>query len=638
MITLLGSRYQVVREIGAGGMGRVFQAVDTQTGRSVAAKVMLASDEENLSALLRFYQEGAVLSTLKHPNIVEVYGTFLEEGVCSIIMELLEGRSLSQLLRSEPLSLRRIKRLALQVASALQYAHSRAIVHRDIKPGNIMVVGDDRVKVTDFGIARVLEGGTLNTATGMTIGTPLYMSPEQIESQPIDGRSDIYSFGAVLYQMVAGRPPFEGRDPLSVAFKHVHKAPAPPSELNPNVPGDWEAVILRMLAKDPANRFQTVAQLEAAISGLSESAIGLPVQEAPPEPALTDRIVAMDPQAAVQPQPIPQKVMPAKAETQRGRNTRWWLLGINAGLALLIVIALLVYNLRSSSSSAKPRAAVPAKFLGQFTGFSDPEGVTVDGAGDVYVADRNNNRIEKLAASGKMLGTWGTKGSGIGQFNGPTGVALDAQGNMYVADSGNNRIQKLSASGQWLASWGGPEAGSGTGQFNGVHSVAVDAKGNVDAADFSNNRIVKLSPAGKVAGTFGELGPSSDMGKFDEPVGVAVDAQGNVYVADFNNNRVQELSASGKFVRQFTQFGNGTGFGRPHGVAVDANGNIYVADYQNNAIDELSPTGTLLHVLGSAGSGHGHFIRPAALWVDGAGNVYVADSRNNRIEKFSPMG
>jgi serine/threonine-protein kinase len=132
-----------------------------------------------------------------------------------------------------------------QVAAALTYAHGRTIVHRDIKPDNIMVIGDDHVKVTDFGIARVMRtGATLNTMAGMSIGTPLYMAPEQIEGQKVDGRADIYSTGAVMYQMATGRPPFEGDDPLTIAFKHVHKAPQPPSTVNADVPEDWEAVIL----------------------------------------------------------------------------------------------------------------------------------------------------------------------------------------------------------------------------------------------------------------------------------------------------------------------------------------------------------------------------------------------------------
>ena len=132
-----------------------------------------------------------------------------------------------------------------------------------------MVIGNDHVKVTDFGIARILrQGVTLNTVTGMSIGTPLYMAPEQIEGLKVDARADIYSLGAVLYQMVAGRPPFEGEDPLTIAFKHVHKAPQPPSEVGPAVPAAWEAIILKALAKDPAERFQTAGDLRDAIAAL----------------------------------------------------------------------------------------------------------------------------------------------------------------------------------------------------------------------------------------------------------------------------------------------------------------------------------------------------------------------------------
>jgi serine/threonine-protein kinase len=348
-------------------MGHVYQAIDTETGRPVAAKVMTATAESDLQALLRFQQEGTVLSTLKHPNIVQVYGTFLEGNSCSIVMELLEGRSLADILRVERVSLPRTTRLAEHVTAALVYAHARGIVHRDIKPDNIMVLSDDRVKVTDFGIARILAGGSPHTLTGMSLGTPLYMAPEQIRGWTVDGRTDIYALGAVLYQMVSGRPPFEGDDPLSIAFKHVHEPPEPPTRIAAGVPSEWEALILKALAKDPEDRFQTASQLAEALSRLSagyDAAREFPatppaVAGSPSDPPVDEQTIhrpleelseRVQPQIpptrtgypqgaplqAASPLPAPYRA-PAAAIVPTGRQgpTTWW-------IAALLLLALLI--------------------------------------------------------------------------------------------------------------------------------------------------------------------------------------------------------------------------------------------------------------------------------------------------------
>ncbi len=217
LVCSLGGRLQLQGEIGAGAMGRVFRAYDSVLELSVAAKLILARAGIDMGALLRFKQEGAVLRSMSHPNIVQIYDTFVDEYAGCIIMELLDGRSLTQVLAEGPLSLERTKMMALQIADALAYAHSQSIVHRDIKPENVMVLDGDAVKVMDFGIARILPidmhtGGP--ATTGMHMGTPLYMAPEQIEGKRVDPRSDVYGFGAVLYHMITGRPPFEGDDPL----------------------------------------------------------------------------------------------------------------------------------------------------------------------------------------------------------------------------------------------------------------------------------------------------------------------------------------------------------------------------------------------------------------------------------------
>jgi serine/threonine protein kinase len=273
LVRSLGGRLELQCEIGAGSTGRVFQAFDGETEQVVAAKLVLAREGIELDDLLRFQREGAVLSALHHPNIVRVYDTFAEEHAACIIMELLEGPSLAGVLATGPISLSRAKNIGMQVAGALAYAHSQSIVHRDVKPDNVMILSEDRVKVTDFGIARILRTdnslGTIAT-TGMRAGTPSYMAPEQIGGKEIDGRADVYALGAMLFHMVAGRPPFEGPDKLAIAVKHLQDQPIAPSSINPAVPADWDALILKALAKDPAKRFQSAQLMERAIVGLSE--------------------------------------------------------------------------------------------------------------------------------------------------------------------------------------------------------------------------------------------------------------------------------------------------------------------------------------------------------------------------------
>jgi CubicO group peptidase (beta-lactamase class C family)/transcriptional regulator with XRE-family HTH domain len=273
LVRSMGGRLELLGEIGAGSMGRVFRAFDRQTDTVVAAKLVMARVGVDLEDLLRFQQEASVLSALDHPNIVRIHDTFTEEHASCIIMELLEGRSLGRILDGGPLPLARAKKIALQVAEALSYAHSRRIVHRDVKPDNIMV-SDDVVKVTDFGIARILPRDTMMgtvATTGMRIGTPLYMAPEQIEGKRIDPRTDVYGLGAMVFHIVAGRPPFDGDDALAIAVKQVQERPPPLSAVTPHIPADWDALVLKALAKDPNKRFQTASEMKMAISHLPEA-------------------------------------------------------------------------------------------------------------------------------------------------------------------------------------------------------------------------------------------------------------------------------------------------------------------------------------------------------------------------------
>jgi class 3 adenylate cyclase/sugar lactone lactonase YvrE len=661
----LGGHYRLVREIGAGGMGRVFQAVDTRDGKVVAAKIMFASKEAEVDAAVRFEQEGAVLATLQHPNIVQVYGTFMDEHASCIIMELLQGQSLMEVLTSEQLDLARIKRLMLQVAAALAAAHGRGIVHRDIKPDNIMVLGDDQVKVTDFGIARILRPtATLQTmgSTGMTLGTPHYMSPEQIDGRKVDGRADIYALGAVLYQLVTGRPPFEGDDPLTIAFKHVNEAPQMLRKARPGVPRDWEALVLKALAKHPADRFQSATALEAAIAELSTEDTRRVVGA---EPAATEhaptprraRLRILTPplrQALDRGEqgvggeavlPRPQEDGGTVAEATSAGLPGWWERAMGAALArpylsatvvAAVVSLAVVWFVRASQSGSPPTKRTPvAIFQAQpSSSFQAPDGVTVDAQGNIYVADQLTNRIKKLfldPTRGALvpLAEWGGPGSGPGQFSAPAAIAVDPQGNIYVSDTNNNRIQKLSPSGQPLKQWG--HQGTAPGQFSNPFGIALDAKGNIYVADQGNHRIQKLSPSGQPMAQWSH--------NFQYLVGLAVDGHGNVYVADSKTDRLEKLSAGGRVLRGWSTNGGGQGASSgPSGVAVDGRGNVYVADQVSNTIQKFSSNGALLASFGSKTSRTGRLQSPQGVAVDRRGNIYVADTGNRRVELLSASG
>ncbi|PKM48904.1 MAG: hypothetical protein CVV02_18305 [Firmicutes bacterium HGW-Firmicutes-7] len=227
------------------------------------------------------------------------------------------------------------------------------------------------------------------------------------------------------------------------------------------------------------------------------------------------------------------------------------------------------------------------------------------------------------------MATWGSSGSGNGQFNSPRGVAVDCGGNIYVADTANHRIQKLNADGVPVATWG--SYGSGNGQFSNPNGLAVDSEGNIYVADLSNHRIQKLNAEGTHVATWGSFG--SGNGQFRYPRGLAVDSGGNIYVADSNNHRIQKLNAEGTPVATWGSSGSGNGqFNNPDGVAIDSGGNIYVADINNHRIQKLNAEGTHEATWGSPGSGDGQFNYPRGVAVDSGGNIYVADTENHRIQ------
>ncbi|HZE33272.1 MAG TPA: serine/threonine-protein kinase, partial [Actinoallomurus sp.] len=269
----LGGRYRLEEQIGAGGMGDVWRGVDLRLRRPVAIKILPADMAADQSAVERFRREAETTAGLQHPGITVTFDIDEhrdgQEELVFLVMELLTGRDLRTVLNQSPhgVPIELAVSLIAQAADALAAAHSRGIVHRDIKPANLFLLDDGRVKLCDFGIAR-LGDATQLTASGNFVGTPLYMAPEQFRAEQLDARSDLYSLGCVLYELLVGAPPFEAvTNPAAIMYKHFSEAPVPPRSRRPDVPEHVERLTLGLLAKDPAGRPPSASVVVASLRG-----------------------------------------------------------------------------------------------------------------------------------------------------------------------------------------------------------------------------------------------------------------------------------------------------------------------------------------------------------------------------------
>lgn len=278
----IAGRYEILQKLGEGGMGVVYKAMQTSVERIVALKILHPHMTGNEEALKRFQREAKTTSKLRQANAIHIYDFGVEGSLSFLVMEYIEGESLDDVIRkSGALELPRVANIVRQVCYALAEAHDLGIVHRDLKPSNIYLSrkrdGSEEVKVLDFGIAKVLgeqQGMTRLTQTGMIIGTPQYMSPEQVEGLPLDHRSDVYSLGIIMYELLTGETPFQADTPFQLLMKHVKEKPVPPRKFRPNIaiPEAVEKIVLKALEKDPAKRFQSISELQQSL----EAAAGAP--------------------------------------------------------------------------------------------------------------------------------------------------------------------------------------------------------------------------------------------------------------------------------------------------------------------------------------------------------------------------
>jgi len=470
---VLAGRYRLKRLIAQGGMAEVWEAVDDILGRPVAVKILHAHLAEDESFRERFRREAIAAARLAHPSVVATFDTGTDAGITFIVMELVDAPTLRQVLNEGgPMAPGRVVHIGAQVADALQYAHKSGVVHRDVKPANILVCPDGRVKVADFGIAKAVEDSEPErpnpsealTGTGSIVGTAQYLSPEQVDGRPVDGRADVYALGVVLYEMLCGRPPFTGDTDMAVALKHITTNALAPRQVRAGIPRALEEVVLRAMAKAPEARYQSAAELQTALLSVNLGA------------GEETNVVAAPPLPPRQDHTPPRGVPPSFVQSERR-----WLVPTVAIVAVALTLAIVgILFVRSDTGHRlldnTPSSDTPAagtKGIGTPTplAFDPPPGSGVE----------HDDELPFLV-DGDPATTWRTESYGSNRFGGlkpGVGVILQLDGAHRLKE-----LKVMSPSSGWAAeilvadspkgtrdAWGDPVAtkksvGAGTTTFD----------------------------------------------------------------------------------------------------------------------------------------------------------------------------
>jgi serine/threonine protein kinase, bacterial len=611
-----------MRLLGRGGMGEVYEAEDTRKGRIVALKLISPEFSDDPMFRTRMQREAGAAGRLTEPHVVPIHDYGEINGQLYLDMRLIEGANLAAVLkRTGPMSPPRAVAIVRQVAAALDAAHAGGVTHRDVKPENILITGDDFAYLVDFGIARAGADPGL-TQAGMAMGTYKYMAPERFSNHEVTYRSDIYALACVLGECLTGTPPFRAESIERLVAAHLMEPAPRPSQVRPGrVPAALDEVVAKGMAKNPEDRYRSAGDLaNAALHALTAP------EQHQAESILQHTEDAADAHTMIRPAATgaggwgnypaaSSNGAPAAGQhpdfspggpPRRDRRKLWLLIGAVAVL-LVAVFGYVVRPHSGPASDACGQNVVP------FNGLNfrlSPGGVAVDSAGSVYVTNQGMyGRVVKL--------TPGSDTPTVLPFTGlyqPQAVAVDSAGAVYVTDF-NHRVVMLPAGSNIQTQL----------PFTGLsypEGVVVDGAGNVYVADRGNDRVMKL-PAGTNTPT---VLPFNGL---KNPDGVAVDGAGNVYVTDSDNNRVVKLDA-GSNEQTVLPF---NGIGVPWGVAVDGAGTVYISEHDNNQVLKLPSGSNAATPVALSGLN-----TPLQLALDKDDNVYVADRGNDRILKLLVAG
>ena len=547
------SRYELRDRVGIGGMATVYRALRKDDSKIVALKIPQEKFVADAKFVRRFHREAEVLMRLNHPNIIKVFEHSNEGTTHFISMEFVEGESLESLIETRRLTLEHSSMVLRATADALRYIHKQGIIHRDIKPGNIMVmksamgfnppsIEPNGVKLMDFGIAagKVL---TRLTMTGARVGTPVYMSPEQARGLKIDHRTDIYSLGLVFYEMVTGVTAFKGGYE-AVVQAQIFQTPTPPRQINLEVSQKLNDLVMRMIEKDPEKRASLNEVIEAIDAGLLEGTSSLdgPVQ----------LVVSLNSRKG------PLRILDGKGNLERSLSSIGQ--GADKFPAAPVAVAAdkdlnlfaAVFEYRAGESSPKmirklDSNGVELSAFGNYGmkpgDFLYPAAISVAPWDQVYVLDSEACMVQRFTLEGEFLGKFGGRGTGRGTFDDPRNVLAGNDGFVYVLDYGNRQVQRFNKEGEFIQRFSF-KISSESNELRILDGVGVDATGVLYIADASSSKIRSLIfPAGKQGQSFNiEPLHGEDI---NNVMDIGVDQQGNVYAARRGGHIIRKYASDG---------------------------------------------------------------------------------------------